>query len=160
MDICRIVSCLLYLILSLSTGTVAARTDTPIPRLEYGKGRELAKLADPAINESSGLAAGRTNPGVFWTHNDSGSRPQVFAFTMQGKALATVTVTGARARDWEDVASFTHNGRGVLLVADVGDNSANRGLYTLYAFHEPRLRAQKRAMQGTVKLVQTINFKY
>jgi len=139
---------------------VAGETDTPIPRLEYGKGRELAKLADPAINESSGLAAGRTNPGVFWTHNDSGSRPQVFAFTMQGKALATVTVTGARARDWEDMASFTHNGRGVLLAADVGDNSANRALYTLYVFHEPRLRTQKGAMQGTVKLVQTINFKY
>ncbi|MEE8385567.1 MAG: tetratricopeptide repeat protein [Dehalococcoidia bacterium] len=150
----------LCLILSLSTGTVAAQTDTPIPRLEYGKGRELAKLADPAINESSGLAAGRTNPGVFWTHNDSGSRPQVFAFTMEGKALATVTVTGARARDWEDIASFSFNGRGVLLAADVGDNSANRGLYTLYAFHEPRLKAQQRSAAGEVKLAQTINFKY
>jgi len=159
-DICRIVSCLLCLILSLSTGIVAAQTDTPIPRLEYGKGRELAKLADPAINESSGLATGRTNRGVFWTHNDSGGRPRVFAFTMQGKALATVTVTGARARDWEDMASFTFNGRGVLLAADVGDNSANRGVYTLYAFYEPRLSAKRRGAQGAVSLVQTINFKY
>ena len=150
----------LCLILALSLGTAAAQSDPPIPRLEYGKGRELAKLADPAINESSGLAAGRTNPGVFWTHNDSGSRPQVFAFTMEGKAVATVTITGARARDWEDIASFSLNGRGVLLVADVGDNSANRGLYTLYAFHEPQLKAQQRGGQGAVKLAQTINFKY
>jgi len=160
MDMRRTVLCLLCLNLSVATGTVAAETDTPIPRLEYGKGRELAKLADPAIKESSGLAAGRANPGVFWTHNDSGSRPQVFAFTMQGKALATVTVAGARARDWEDIASFTYNGRGVLLAGDVGDNNVNRRLCTLYAFHEPRLTAQKHAAQGTVKLVQAINFTY
>ena len=150
----------LCLIVSLWTGTVSAQTGAPMPRLEYGKGRELAKLADPAINESSGLAAGRTNRGVFWTHNDSGSRPQVFAFTMEGKAVATVTVAGARARDWEDIASFTLNGRGVLLAADVGDNNANRGVYTLYAFYEPRLRARQRGVRVPVGLIQTINFKY
>ena len=150
----------LCLIVSLSAGAATGQTAALMPRLEYGKGREVAKLADPAINESSGLAAGRINPGVFWTHNDSGGRPRVFAFTIQGKAVATVTVTGARARDWEDIASFSHNGRGVLLAADVGDNSATRGLYTLYAFYEPRLRARQSGAGGAVSLAQTISFKY
>jgi len=147
------------LILSLSTSATAAEPDAP-PRLEYGKGRELVKLADPAINESSGLAAGRTNPGVFWTHNDSGDRPRVFAVAMSGQTLATITVTGATARDWEDMASFSLNGRGVLLAADVGDNNAKRGLYVLYAFHEPRLDPRRRGVGAAVRLAQKISFKY
>ncbi len=130
------------------------------PPLKYAEGKELAKLADPAINESSGVAAGRTNSGVFWTHNDSGGKPQVFAFSMAGEALATITVTGAAARDWEDMASFSVNGRGVLLVGDVGDNNAKRGVCTLYAFREPRLNPRKRGVHAAVKRVQTISFKY
>lgn len=130
------------------------------PQLEYGEGKELAKLADPAITESSGMAAGRMNPGVFWTHNDSGGQPQLFAFTMAGEALATITLTGAAAQDWEDMASFSLNGRGMLLVADVGDNNAKRGSYALYAFYEPKLDPRKRRVHAAVKLSQTISFKY
>jgi hypothetical protein len=44
---------------------VAAEPPPPIARITYGPGRELAKLACKEINESSGLAAGRANKGVF-----------------------------------------------------------------------------------------------
>ena len=31
------------------------------------------------VRESSGLAVSRAYPGVFWTHNDSGDRPRLYA---------------------------------------------------------------------------------
>ena len=129
------------------------------PRLKYGEGKELAKLADRAVNESSGVAVGRVNRDVFWTHNDSGDGPRVFAFDKSGKALATLTVAGAKARDWEDMASFLVKRRGMLLMADVGDNAAKRDVYTLYAFYEPKLRG-RRAVSRNVRLAKTIRFKY
>ena len=39
----------------------------------------LGAINDPSIDESSGLAASRRNPGLLWTHNDSGNPPYLFA---------------------------------------------------------------------------------
>ncbi len=36
------------------------------------------------ISEASGLAASRINPGLYYTHNDSGDIGRVFALTEQG----------------------------------------------------------------------------
>ena len=94
--------------LVLLTTVVSANAQTPVVRLKYGAGKELAKLANKAINESSGLAASPAHRGVFWTHNDSGSKPLLYAFNKKGQDLATVTVTGASARDWEDMSSFSY----------------------------------------------------
>ena len=129
-------------------------------RITYGKGRELAKLANRIIDESSGLACGRRNKGVFWTHNDSGGRTRIFALNHKGEDLATVEIAGAQARDWEDMASFTAGGKHLLLLADVGDNAAERMACTLYAVQEPPLRPGARAAKPTVRVAQAIPFRY
>jgi len=53
-----------------------ARSDSGTENLQtnpsYGEARQLATLNDPNVKESSGLVASRTNPGLYWTHNDSG----------------------------------------------------------------------------------------
>ncbi|MFA5353392.1 MAG: hypothetical protein WC291_04120 [Thermodesulfovibrionales bacterium] len=126
----------------------------------YGEGRKIAELANKAINESSGLACGRANKDVFWTHNDSGGKPQLFAFGLNGEDLAVVTLTQARNRDWEDMASFSYEGRHFLLVADVGDNLSRREDYTLYIVPEPELDAGKRKAAIAVASFQTIRFRY
>jgi len=100
--------------------TASLVADGSATRLEYAAARELAKLEHPAINESSGLAAGRINPDVFWTHNDSGGGPRLFAFDKQGRSVADLTVPGARARDWEDMASFRSGDQGLIVIGDVG----------------------------------------
>jgi hypothetical protein len=138
----------------------AAGPACPIPRITYGPGRELAKLACKEINESSGLAAGRANKGVFWTHNDSGSAPKLYAFGAKGEHLASLKVTGARARDWEDMASFSLGRRHFLLIADVGDNNSARDSCSIYIVPEPRLRPGGRGREASVKPLQTIRFRY
>src|SRR5688500_17838526 len=46
---------------------------------------QIATLADRAVRESSGLVASRREPGLFWTHNDSGDGPLVYAFDRAGR---------------------------------------------------------------------------
>ncbi len=113
--------------------------DAPAP-VAYAPGRELCRLADPALRESSGLAASRRNPGVFWTHNDSGALPRLHAFNAKGQDLGTYPVA-AGALDWEDMAAATVGGRHYLVVADTGDNFRLRPWATLLWMEEPAVPA-------------------
>ncbi len=80
-------------------------------------------LTDRRIVESSGLAVSRRHEGVLWTHNDSGDSARLYAIGPDGSTLATVTLAGARPRDWEAVASSVDaDGTPLLWVGDIGDN--------------------------------------
>jgi hypothetical protein len=83
----------------------------------------LLTIRDPRITESSGLAASVRHPGVLYTHNDSGDAPRVFAIGPDGRVLATLTLHGAGARDWEAMAvGRDAAGRPALFLGDIGDN--------------------------------------
>ncbi len=49
---------------------------------------DLIKLKDDRITESSGLVSSQRKPGTFWTHNDSGNDPELYAFDCEGHKLA------------------------------------------------------------------------
>jgi hypothetical protein len=105
----------------------------------------LATLAERAVRESSGLVASRRNPGLFWTHNDSGDGPFVYAFDREGRARGTFRVAGAQARDWEDIAAGPGPERGqtYLYVGDIGDNGREREFIVVYRFPEPEVGASE-----------------
>ncbi len=139
----------------------ATRAATTKPeRIEYGKGGQLAVLANKQIKESSGLAGGWGNKGVFWTHNDSGNKAEIFAFNAKGENLATCTITGAWARDWEDICSFRMGKQAVLLIGDIGDNSMRRLHCSIVVVHEPQLDLKRRNVKLSLKPAQTINYTY
>ncbi|NLT76895.1 MAG: hypothetical protein GXX98_10255, partial [Planctomycetes bacterium] len=71
---------------------------------EFAPGVEAGIVRTPLIQEASGLVASRKNPGVLWVHNDSGDTARVFAIDTRGNLLGVCSVTGAKARDWEDIA--------------------------------------------------------
>jgi hypothetical protein len=87
--------------------------------------------------ELSGMVLSRSQPGVLWTHNDSGDRPRVFALRPAGGVLADLDVPGAHAFDWEDIAI---RGR-TLYLADIGDNAHARATIDIYEVPEPRVPA-------------------
>lgn len=89
------------------------------------------------VDESSGLAASRRTPGVFWTHNDSGGDPTIFAVDSAGRLLGVVRVTGAENRDWEDLAVGPCPAGSCLYVGDIGDNAARRRDVEVYRVPEP-----------------------
>ena len=86
-----------------------------------------------AIREASGAAASRRQPGVFWTHNDSG-KPEIFGIDATGKQVARVRVRGAELEDWEDIALGPCPSGDCLYI---GDNAAKRPSVTIYRVPEP-----------------------
>ena len=100
---------------------------------------QLGFLEDQTIGESSGLAASRHNPGLFWTHNDSDGGPFLYAFDHRGKKRGVWRVTGALARDWEDMAAGPgpQPGLSYLYVGDIGDNNMRRNEIIVYRVEEP-----------------------
>ena len=125
----------------------------------YAAGVELAHLANKRIKESSGIACSRTNPGIFWTHNDSGAPPEFFAFNEKGEDLGSFIALGASSTDWEDVAVFTLDKRNFLIFGDTGDNAVARKNCTLYILAEPKVAAHAQG-QSTVPLAASIQFTY
>src|SRR4051812_34259336 len=63
-------------------------------------------IKDPRITESSGLAASRLHPGIYWTHNDSDDGPYIYAVDSRtGKTVATLTLKGIGSpRDVEAIS--------------------------------------------------------
>jgi len=122
--------------------------------VESPNARQLATIENADILESSGLAASITTPHRFWTHNDSGDGPRLFAFDDSGRDLGVVSLVGITAIDWEDMASFRRGDRGWLLVADVGDNARRRETCQLHLLPEPALN------KPTATVHATINFRY
>ena len=80
------------------------------------------------MNESSGLARNTQN-GSFWTHNDSGGKPELYEVDKNGDLLSTRTVAGARNVDWEDLAQSPD---GTLYIGDMGNNNNARRDLTIY----------------------------
>ncbi len=134
----------------------------PPAEISFGD-RELAGLlAEDAIDEASGLAVSRLNPGVLWTHNDSGGKPRLFALNEKGEHLGIYELLGARARDWEDMAVGPGPvpGRHYLYVADCGDNKARYDLKTIYRLPEPRLRPDQPPIKSALSGVEAIRYRY
>ena len=88
-----------------------------------------AVSADPSANELSGLVRSRSQPGLLWSHDDSGAGPVLFGLRADGRVAARPTVTGAQAVDWEDIAAGpAPDGRPLLYVGDIGDNASRRAV--------------------------------
>jgi hypothetical protein len=103
------------------------------------EGAEVAmRLEDPRIVESSGMALSRRHPAVLWTHNDSGDDARLFAVGPDGRTLATLTLAGVEARDWEAMAAgHDDRGRPALFVGDIGDNNGVWPEVAVYRVGEP-----------------------
>ncbi len=138
----------------------AQQTNADLQRAPFGAPSRLAILAEKQIDESSGLAASRLTHGIFWTHNDSGDGPFVYAFDREGKSRGTFRVAGARNTDWEDMAAAQINGRAFLYVGDIGDNSSRRAEIVVYRFPEPALASEAQSAVQATEPAEAIRLKY
>ena len=91
------------------------------------------------LSEASGLLVSRQNPGVLWTHNDSGYRGSIFAMSTNGTLLARHYVPGIYTGDFEDI-SFGPGpvpGAQYIYLGDIGDNYLTRESIRVLRFPEP-----------------------
>ena len=88
------------------------------------------------IPETSGLAVSRRNPGLLWSHNDSGSAAVLYALDTAGTLRGRVPVP-IRTRDWEDISAARCPSGDCLYIADIGDNRRARRQVYIYRVPEP-----------------------
>ncbi|MFD3517802.1 WD40 repeat domain-containing protein [Streptomyces sp. NPDC058657] len=94
-------------------------------------------LKDPRIKESSGLAASRAHPGVYWTNNDQDG-PYVYAVdSRSGETVARITMRGVGTP--RDMEAISVGPDGNVYVGDIGDNLGGTWDHVwIYTFPEPK----------------------
>jgi len=162
-------------ILLLAALAVACSSgDDDSPSLDVGAFCGAAKTLDVNIDsadiiEASGIAASRRDDDIIWVHNDSGDEARFFAIDRTtGEQLATFSLEGVTAIDWEDMA--IGRGRSVggtppiqsLYLADIGDNAAQRPGVSVYRIAEPAASIGGAATNGqsSVRRVETLRLRY
>lgn len=103
----------------------------------FGKPHPLCTITDNRIDESSGVAPSVQQPGVWFTHNDSGDTSRFFRFSEAGEVTGVFTLKGAKAVDWEDMASASVGDNAWLYFGDIGDNLRIRPSIVVYRVAEP-----------------------
>ena len=108
------------------------------------------------------MASSRVNDGVLWAHNDSGDTARVFAVGMHGEAIATYTLAGADALDWEDIAVGPSASRDAseLYAGDIGDNARARADVVVYRLREPKVTRGGAPIVATLADVERLTLHY
>ena len=104
----------------------------------------------PAINEASGIADSKINPGNIWLEEDSDNPPEITLLKHDGTVAKKIFLEGAVNRDWEDMALYNDS----IYIADIGDNDKVYNQYFFYIFQEPS------SSIDTVKSYKKISFMY
>ncbi len=127
----------LYVLLYLA-GCSPQKKQLPITD-QFLKGTRLAELKEKKLKEVSGLAASIGNPGLLWTHNDSGNDAEVYLIDLETNIKQTFLLENVDNRDWEDitVGPGPDPGKNYVYVAEIGDNAAAHAYKFVYRFEEP-----------------------
>lgn len=107
----------------------------PSAESPFASAINTGRLRGADISEASGLVASLQFPGSLWTHNDSGSDPEVFLIDSTGRSQSVIFLESITNRDFEDIA----RDGSTILVADIGDNRAVRDEVRILSFTEPQV---------------------
>ena len=132
---------------------------TEIPN--FSDQQDLGLLEFDDIDEASGIVASRMNQDVFYTLNDSGGEPAVYAFNSVGEHLGIYTIDGVTNRDWEDIAIGGGPGyQQYIYVADIGDNNNQYDTKYIYRFEEPIVSCNQTPVDEIIYNAETISVQY
>lgn len=110
----------------------------------------VAHRVSPIIDEGSGIADSKINPGNIWVEEDSGNPPEIILVKHDGTVVKKILIKDATNRDWEDMALYKDS----IYIAEAGDNDAVYNAYCFYIFPEPSSNAD------TAKNVRKVSFQY
>ena len=119
---------------------VSEKTEAINQRIDslFLAGIPQGKLANPLLEEVSGLVASRRYTNRLYVNTDSGGEAAVYVLDTLGNELGKLVLFGLNNRDWEDIAVGPGpNGSSYIYVAEIGDNEAKHEEIYLYRFAEP-----------------------
>jgi hypothetical protein len=108
--------------------------DKPVVTLGHPPWEAVGRYGHEPIRESSGLVASYQYRGVYWTLNDSGNPPVLYATYLDGSLIGEFAVQGAQNKDWEALAI---DEEGHLWIGEIGNNSRQREDLRVYLVKEP-----------------------
>ena len=110
--------------------------------------RLIGRISHPRITESSGVAASRQFPGVFWTHTDGGGpkKQVLYAIRSNGESIGEFFVIDVDIADWEDIAIDDQKH---LFIGDIGNNDAKRPEILVHQVDEPDPKSNARVVRPT-----------
>ncbi len=119
------------------------------------------------LTESSAAATSARQPDIWFTLNDSGHEPVLFALDTTGAARGRWFVRGARNIDWESAADGPCGGAAprdagarCIYIGDTGDNEATAASRSIYRLSEPTPRdAGDAGPRGTVSAAR-LTYRY
>lgn len=118
------------------------------PRIASGQVGTL----DQEISESSALVRSTVDGDLFWTLNDSGNAPVLYAVSLDGSMQGRVRILGVENVDWE---AMTVDGAGNLYIADIGNNANSRRDMVIHVIEEPPPRGSRE-----VRVLRSIPFSF
>jgi hypothetical protein len=116
-----------------------------------------SRMVEPGfIDEASGVADSKANPGYLWVEQDGGNPNDITLLSYTGNIAKRINIRSAVNRDWEDIvlAGGPDPGINYLYIADIGDNNSLFSNYSIYRFQEPLLATD------TVSVYDRIRFAY
>jgi hypothetical protein len=120
-----------------------------------GAGPDAFPVAAGVVDEASGIADSRANPGTIWTQQDSGNPPELILLNHQGQLVRKIPVKGFGNRDWEDMALARGPvaGQDYIYLAETGDNDAVYADYAIYRFPEPSATADSISQVDRIRFI-------
>ncbi len=95
------------------------------PVLDSSQIEILGELPD-ILDENSGNVL--TPYGTLIGHNDSGSKPRLYEYTLTGEYIRKIKIEEAKSKDWEDVAIDGE----YIYISDTGNNAGKREKLSIY----------------------------
>ncbi len=148
-----------------SAASAAAAGDStpksePLECPKFHDGKKQFQVDNEDLEEASDIAASAKNPGVFWSHNDSGGKARIFAFAKDGRDLGTYHIEGAELEDWEDMAIGPGPVAGTryLYIGDIGANNKVRQQVTVYRIEEPDVTLEQKPKKRKLERFKRFNF--
>ena len=114
---------------------------------------------DSRFDEISGITRSAQFPGVLYLHNDSSGGPRIYAIDEKTcQTQATFTIAGARARDYEAIATGKDaKGRNVIWLGDIGDNRDTWPYVEILKIREPSVLKSQTVTASTYRVTYPDN---
>jgi len=115
----------------------AVLDNPPVDDLPWQRISWIADIENLALDESSGLTASHLHPDIFWSINDSGGKPILYAFDLDGMTVGEWPVAAESNIDWESMDSFVLDGVSYIAIGDTGNNFRWRRQVSILVVKEP-----------------------
>ena len=123
---------------------------------QFASDPTTAPVTPGQIDEASGIADSRTQPGNLWIEQDSDSPAELALLGYDGKVKGKISIPNTVNRDWEEltIGPGPQDGTNYIYIGDIGDNNAQNSMCQIYRLPEPA------SLQTPVTQVERINFRY